>query len=270
MRDICRLVQRVRLHEHVVSFVRVMGLARAKVLLVALVASCTVGVYRRFVARLVHAATGAVSAIHRGFLLFLRSVMLIIGVGVSGYTGGRYIEGVHAQHSFELVRWLLRHTLDLKIGRRVAWQVDVDGGCLLAWVHVLVALLNLRLLLLMLHLLLLLLLLHMLLLEFRALNRCLPTGHMLNLLRSGTDPLLCRINEDVFYASNFLPQHLILLRQVLVLHLLKLYPLIIDVLLALDLIVVQTLLLVPGLFHLGLDLLKLCLHLLTVALIVSS
>ena len=86
-----------------------MGLARAKVLLVALVASCTVGVYRRFIARLVHAATCAISAIHRGFLLFLRSVM----VGVVGNTGGRYIKGVHAQHGFELVRWLLRHTLDL-------------------------------------------------------------------------------------------------------------------------------------------------------------
>ena len=152
----------------------------------------------------------------------------------------------------------------------MARQVDVDGGRLLAWVHVLMTLLNLRLLLLMLHLLLLLLLLHMLLLEFRALNRCLPTGHMLNLLRSGTDPLLCRINEDVFYASNFLPQHLILLRQVLVLHLLKLYPLIIDVFLALDLIVVQTLLLVPCLLHLGLDLFKLSLHLVAVSLIVSS
>ena len=152
----------------------------------------------------------------------------------------------------------------------MAWQVDVDGGRLLARVHVLVALLNLRLLLLMLIPILHLLLLLLLLLEFRTLNRSLPIGHMLNLLRFGADTLLRRINEDVFYASNFLPQHLVLLRQVLVLHLLKLYPLIIDVFLALDLIVVQALLLIPCLLHLGLNLFKLSLHLVAVSLIVSS
>ena len=141
----------------------------------------------------------------------------------------------------------------------MAWQVDVDRGRLLAGVHVL-------------HLLLLILLM-LLLLELGALDRCLSIaiGHMLDLLKSGVDPLpFRRIDEDVFDASDLLPKHLVLLRQVLVLDLLKLYPLIVNVLLALDLIVVQTLLLVPCLFHLGLYLLKLCLHLLTVSLIVSS
>ena len=138
-------------------------------------------------------------------------------------------------------------------------------------------LVRLRLLLLLNSALLLLLLRLLLLLELCSLNRRLPidyTHTLLLHLRAVIlidNPLLCRvINKDVLDPRDFLPQQLVFLGQVIVLHLLKLYPLLIDVPLPLYLIFMQALLLIPGPLHLRLDLLKLSLHLIAAALVLLS